>query len=256
MKKILRPFEKVSKSKSLTIQLVWLLFILVIWSVYSLGDRHMFPTLSQVGEGFVGLWNEGLVTHLFSSIWLCLRAVIISIVVALFFAYSTTIPVLKPIGKFISSCRYLPLAGVAFYITIILSSGRDVQIGVLVIFMTTYLITSLISMLNDIEDREFDHARALGCSRWEILWEVVIKGRFDHVVEIIRQNLAIVWMMLVTVESIMVASGGLGFLIKNSDKLGNHGRIVALQIVILLVGVGMDTLITKFRKITFRYSKI
>jgi len=96
----------------------------------------------------------------------------------------------------------------------------------------------------------------LGCNRWEILWEVVIKGRLDYVVETIRQNLAIVWMMLVTVESIMVAAGGLGFLIKNSNKFMNHGRIIALQIVILLVGLGMDYFLTKFREVMFRYSKI
>jgi NitT/TauT family transport system permease protein len=63
-------------------------------------------------------------------------------------------------------------------------------------------------------------------------------------------------MMLVTVESIMAAAGGLGFLIKNSNKFMNHGRIIALQIVILFVGLSMDFLLTKFRKIVFRYSKI
>ena len=111
-------------------------------------------------------------------------------------------------------------------------------------------------MLKDIKSEEFDHARALGCNRWEILWEVVIKGRLDYVIEIIRQNLAIVWMMLVTVESILAASGGLGFLIKNSDKFGNHGRIIALQLVILFVGLFMDYFLNTIRRLTFRYSKI
>jgi NitT/TauT family transport system permease protein len=34
--------------------------------------------------------------------------------------------------------------------------------------------------------------------------EVVIKGRIDYVIELVRQNLAIVWVMLVTVESILL----------------------------------------------------
>mgnify|MGYP000850913094 CR=1 FL=1 len=110
--------------------------------------------------------------------------------------------------------------------------------------------------IENIEEEEFDHARALGCSRWEILWEVIIKGRMDYVMEIIRQNLAIVWMMLVTVESILVASGGLGFFIKNSDKFMNHGRIVALQLVILACGLLIDFALVKTRTILFRYSKI
>ena len=113
----------------------------------------------------------------------------------------------------------------------------------------------LLAMLKDIEEEQFDHARALGCSRFEILWEVIVKGRLDYVIEIIRQNLAIGWMMLVTVESIMAASGGLGFLIKNSDKFGNHGRIIALQMVILTIGLLMDWSLTKLRKLFFRYSR-
>jgi ABC-type nitrate/sulfonate/bicarbonate transport system permease component len=89
-----------------------------------------------------------------------------------------------------------------------------------------------------------------------MLWEVVIRGRLDYVIESTRQNLAIVWMMLISVESILAAAGGLGFLIKNSDKNGNQGRAIALQIIILLIGILLDFLLTKSRQLIFRYSKI
>lgn len=256
MKKIFKPFEEISKSKRLLIGVGWLVLVLVSWVFYGMNDTHMFPTIPQVIDGFGGLWNEGLVVHVGSSLWLCLRAVLISIILSLSVVYLSPIPLLKPIANAISKFRYLPLTGIAFYITMLISSGRSIQIWILVIFMTTFLTTSLLSMLKDIQEREFDHARALGCTRWEILWEVVIKGRLDYVIEIIRQNLAIVWMMLVTVESLMAASGGLGFLIKNSDKFGNHGRILALQLVILGLGMFMDYVLTKARKILFRYSTI
>ncbi len=122
--------------------------------------------------------------------------------------------------------------------------------------MSLYFITSLLGVIKDIPQEEIDHARSLKCSRWEVLWEVIVKGRFDYVIEVLRQNLAITWMMLVTVESILVAAGGLGVLIKNSDKFMNHGRIVALQLVILLVGLGIDWILNTTRKSLFRYSKI
>jgi len=109
-------------------------------------------------------------------------------------------------------------------------------------------------MIKDIPEEEFDHARTLGCNRWEILWEVVIKGRFDYVFELVRQNLAIVWMMLVSIESILIAAGGLGVLIKNGDKIGDNGKVVAVQIVIIIVGLSLDFILTKLRKLIFRYS--
>jgi NitT/TauT family transport system permease protein len=135
-----------------------------------------------------------------------------------------------------------------------MSDARAIQVWVLVIFMSTFLITSLIQMIKDIPQEEFDHAKTLGCNRWEMLWEVVIKGRLDYVIELVRQNLAIVWVMLVTVESILIAAGGLGVLIKNGDRLGSNGRVIAVQAIIILVGVALDFLLTKLRKLAFRYS--
>ncbi len=77
----------------------------------------------------------------------------------------------------------------------------------------------------------------------------------DYVIESIRQNFAMIWFALVTVESILAASGGIGFLIKNSDKFMNHGRIIALQIIILLIGISIDKMLTFARRTLFRYSK-
>lgn len=257
MLKFLKPFEETSKNNRLIIGLGWLALLFTTWGLYGMGNTHLFPTLKQVGAGFADLYTQyGLVTHIGSSLWLCARAVMISIVISLAFVYLSPIPLIKPVANMLSKFRYLPLTGIAFYITMMIDDGRTIQIWILVIFMTTYLITSLLSMLKNIKQEEFDHARALGCSRWEITWEVIVKGRLDYVVETIRQNLAIVWMMLVSIESIMAASGGLGFLIKNSDKFMNHGRIIALQFVILIVGILLDRLLLFLRKTAFRYSKI
>lgn len=253
---IFKPFENISNKIKALILAGWLFFIATLWIVFSFSETHMFPTPNQVFSGLSELYKEGLIVHIFSSLSLCAKAVLIAIIISLTFAYLSTLPIISPISNMLSKFRYLPLTGISFYVAILLSDGRTIQVWVLVTFMTTYLITSLLAMLKDIPQEEFDHARALGCSRWEILWEVVVKGRVDYVIEVIRQNLAIVWMMLVTVESILAAAGGLGFLIKNSDKMMNHGRIIALQLVILFVGLFMDFTLTFLRKRLFRYSKI
>lgn len=257
MKSLFTPFHQVSSRTSFIIYAIWAFGVIATWTAYGMfSDTHLFPTIGQVLEGFSGLYSEGLITHVFSSLWLCAKSVFCAVLISLFFVYLSPIPSLKPIATILSKFRFLPLTGIAFYITMMVDSGRAIQMWILVIFMSTYLITTLLSMINDIKDEEFDHARALGCNRWEVLWEVVIKGRFDYVLEMIRQNLAIVWMFLVTVESLLAAAGGLGFLIKNSDKFLNHGRIVALQIVILLIGLLLDFIVNKSRKAAFRYSKI
>ena len=252
--KVFKPLEEIKGNEKSAIQFGWLIVLLSFWVACSFGTIHLFPTPTQVMKGFTQLWGEGLIVHLGSSLSLCLQAMFYSVIISLIFAYATTIPVFKSLGTFISKLRYLPLAGITFYITILFNDARTIQVGVLVLFMTTFLITSLVQMVKDIPDEEFDHARTLGCSRWEMLWEVVIKGRFDYVFELVRQNLAIVWMMLVSIESILIAAGGLGVLIKNGDKLGDNGRVVAVQIIIILVGIALDFILTKLRKSIFRYS--
>jgi len=257
MKKLITPFENLNRKTTTFIALGWVAFLLVVWFVSSsIGTTHLFPTPGQVGTGFSQLFAEGLIVHLFSSLSLFLMAVVSSVAVSLVLAYMSPIPLFSPLAAFASKMRYLPLVGLSFYIAILISDARAIQTSMLVVFMSTFLITSLLGMINDVPEQELDHARTLGCTRWEVLSEVIIKGRLDYVFEVVRQNLAVVWMTLVTVESILPSEGGLGFLIQNSGKLGNHGRIIALYIIILGLGLLIDGGLKSLRKIIFRFSKI
>ncbi|NJC25778.1 ABC transporter permease [Neolewinella antarctica] len=251
-----KPFERIAKEHTALISGVWIVLVLALWFIGTSGATKLFPPPSLVWAGFVDLFNEGLVRHVGSSLWLCAQATVISIVVSLVVAYLAPIPAFRPVAVMLSRMRYLPLTGITFYMAMVVNDARDMQVLVLVVFMSLYFITSLLGVVAAIPQEELDHARSLQCSRWEVLWEVVIKGRLDYVIEVLRQNLAITWMMLVTVESILIAAGGLGVLIKNSDRFANHGRIVALQIVILLVGLGIDVFLNFLRRLLFRYSKI
>ena len=254
MKRIITPLQQVNKSTKTFIMGFWFVALFLLWGFSSLGTTNLFPTPAQVLTGFYRIWMDGLMVHLFSSLALCSQAVIFSVLISMVISYFSTLPLFKNISDFITKLRFLPLAGITFYITILISNARTIQIWVLVMFMSTYLITSLTQMIKDIPEQEFDHARTLGCSRWETLLEVVIKGRLDYVFELVRQNLAIVWMMLVSIESILIAAGGLGVLIKNGDKTGDNGRVIAVQIVIIIVGIILDFLLVKIRKLIFRYS--
>jgi NitT/TauT family transport system permease protein len=254
LKKWFRPFEKINNSQNLLIILIWVIGIFSLWFIGTSGQKHLFPSPAQVWEGFLSLYNEGLVVHVFSSLVLCFQAVLYSLLISCFIVYLSPLPFLKPLANFFSKLRYLPLTGITFYLVILANDARTMQVYVLVIFMSLYFITSLLAVLKDIPTEEIDHARSLKCNRWEVLWEVVIKGRVDYMIDVLRQNLAIIWMMLVTVESILVAAGGIGVLIKNSEKFMNHGRVFALQIVILLVGLTLDWLLNVIRKSLFKYS--
>lgn len=256
MRKLFIPYQEIDESTKKIIFYSWISLILGSWLLVSfVGERHLFPSIGQVIDGFKTLYTLGLVTHINTSLGLFIQSVLLSVVISIAITYSTTLPFFKPIGKVISQFRYLPLAGISFYLAVLITNARTTQIVVLVIFMTLFLVTTLVSYLDDIPQEEYDQAKTLGCTRWETLLEVAIKGRLDYVIEGIRQNLAIVWMSIVTVESLLLSAGGLGTLINNGTKQGTHGRIIALQIIILVIGILLDKTLTFIRRKAFPYSK-
>jgi NitT/TauT family transport system permease protein len=74
-----------------------------------------------------------------------------------------------------------------------------------------------------------------------VLWKVVILDRLDYLFEIVRQNLSITFMMLVSVEAMNKAAGGMGAILNDTNRALNFPKIFAIQITILLVGILIDT---------------
>ena len=132
IKKWFTPFEEIGKSQRLIIIGLWFLVLITYWFISSIGAKHLFPTPPQVWEGFVALYKEGLVVHIASSLGLCFQAAIISLLFSLVIVYLSPIPFLKPLAKFLSKIRYLPLTGITFYLTMLVSNARTMQVWVLV----------------------------------------------------------------------------------------------------------------------------
>ena len=174
MIKLITPFESISKSTKTIILVACIALLLLLWFVGTSGEKDLFPNPQQVLKGFSDLYNEGLVVHIFNSLKLCFISIFLATTFTLLFAYSWPIPLIKPVSEFITKFRFLPFTGLSFYIAMVIHDARNMQIWIMVIFLTTFLTTSLIAVVKDIPQEEFDHARSLKCNRWEVLWEVVI----------------------------------------------------------------------------------
>ena len=124
--------------------------------------------------------------------------------------------------------------------------GRVLQITILVIFMSFYFITALINIIDEIQPEDYDRRKAQGMGRWKILWKVVIYDRLDYLLEIIRQNLSITFMMIVSVESMSKENGGLGAMLLDSARGLNFPNVFALQLTILAFGILLDTILKYF----------
>ena len=86
------------------------------------------------------------------------------------------------------------------------------------------------------------------------LYEVVIKGKLHLVLEVIRQNFAIAWMMITSVEGICMSEGGLGTMMIKSNKYLKMDDVFGVLIVILILGIIFDYLFDVMKVWIFPYT--
>jgi NitT/TauT family transport system permease protein len=88
------------------------------------------------------------------------------------------------------------------------------------------------------------------------VWEVVIRGTADKAFETLRQNAAMGWMMLTTVEGVVRSEGGIGTMLLDENKHLALDAVFALILVVLVVGVAQDYALAYLRRVCCPYADL
>lgn len=221
------------------------LYILVglLWWTFFVPEASLLPALPDVLKAWGQLWKSGLFVHIGATLNLMGWAILISLVVSTIFAYSTPIPILRPLGILLTKFRFNPIQGFTLFLTVATGGGRTLQIVLLVIFTSFYFINSLVHVVKDIPDEDIIRRKTQKMNDWQILWKVAIKDRPDYLIEVVRQNISMMLMMIVSVEAMDVSQGGIGALIIFTTRALAFPKIFALQFTILFMGIGIDYLL-------------
>ena len=251
--RVFKPNTSVGRPTVVLIIVVQLIIALLAWYTSS----EILPRPPEIWSAFGRLLKGGdLIRELFTSMTLCIQAMGLSIIIALTLSYLTVLPFFRPTAFIVSKGRFLTLVGLSFVFTLLTSGGHNLKVSLMVFGITVFFVTSAIAMIQSIPKTEFNHARTLGMSEWQTVGEVIVLGRLHEVFEIIRQNFAISWMMLTMVEGISRAEGGIGAMLLNQNKHLHLDAVFAIQILILLVGIGMDYLIGVVKNIICPYASL
>jgi len=248
------PNARNSRSTLTLMVVIQAALFLLIWFT---SNATLLPTPVEIMRALGRLFSEqNLAYELWTSTWLCIRSMFIAIIISLLIAYATVIPFFRPIGFIISKGRFLTLVGLSFVFTQLTSSGSSLKTSLLVFGITVFFVTSMVSIIRSVHKYEFYHARSLRMSEWQVVWEVIILGRFDQVFEVMRQTFAISWTMLTLVEGISRSEGGIGPLLLNQQKYLHLDAVFAIQFLILLVGILLDWGIGQLKEFFFPYSTL
>ena len=213
------------------------------------GPLNVLKALGQLLSGSL------LYDHLLTSLLLTFKALAYSLVLTLSISYLSVLPFFRPVAQFIVKCRYLTLTGLIFIFTLLTKDGGALKLSLLVFGIVPFFTTSFLAVIVRTPAQEFELCQTLGYSRWETLYEVIVIGKADQVLEVVRQNFAIAWMMITMVEGLNMSEGGIGTLLIKYNKYNDLPHVLAIQAIVFGLGLGLDYGLGLLRGWLFAYTK-
>lgn len=248
-----------SPNKVLSTKTMWVIASMqvvaffILWFCFA---PTIIPKPQDLIPAFRDLVHEGLLHSVLVSLITLIEALAITAGITFVLAISTAVPFMRPGVRFATTLRFVSFVGFTFLFTILTGGGHALKIAMLVFGMGTYMLTSKKSLIDDIPQSEYDHARTLGMSEWRVTIEVMIFGRMDHFIDAIRQNAAIGWMLVPVVEGLVRSEGGIGTTLLNESKHFNLAEVFALQMTIFAIALVQDYLFGVAKNVLCPYAKL
>lgn len=254
IKTLFTPFAKPDRSSILVMVGIQLILFITWWFIAA---PDIIPNPIEILNAFGQLTSErDLLGELFTSAWLCVKAMFIATAIGLVLSYSVVIPFFRPFVIYIvSQARFLTLVGFGFIILLYTHTAEEYKTALLIFGILPYFVTGMASEVDSMEWQKYSYARTLRMSNWQALYHVVIRGMLHRALEILRQNFAIAWMMITMVESANRENGGIGALLVDQNRFaGNFNGVFAIQFAILLMGILIHVLIGIISRKLFPYA--
>lgn len=253
LRPLITPNQIVDSKVAKIILISQLILLLATWFF---SPFVFLPNPGEVLHSLGQLWSQGIFSDIMVSFYLNVEAIILSIIISLGLAYLSTIPIFENVGKLVGKLRFSSLVGLTFFFTLMTSNGHQLKLSLLTFSISVFFITSIMDVISSIPKVQFDLAKVLQMGDWRILWEVVVLGQIDKVFDVLRQNAAIGFMMLTMVEGMSRTEGGIGAVLLNQTKYFHMSDILAIQIIIIVLGIGQDYFIGIMKNICCPYAAL
>lgn len=216
----------------------WAAALTLAWAA---SPARTLPSPREVVTALSDLWwRGGLGPELFTTLKLVGVATLLTVLLSYSLALARLVAALAPLGTIVSKLRFLGLTGLVFPFTLATGGGFALKVALLTFGMTTFLATAFLRIVDEIPDAQVDYLRGLGASRGRLVWEVLVRGTLDRMLDAARQNIAMGWSMITMVEGIARSDGGVGAVLLAENKHFRLSEVYAILIVVLLVGLAID----------------
>lgn len=250
----LRPNHSVTSSVWSAIMAAWAGLIFGAWVLSSV---YMVPpplqVLSALGRAVTG---DGLIYELWTSMKVNVLSLVLSTAISMTLSYLTQVAAMKPAAFIVSKLRFVSLAGLVAVFTMAFGGGFSLKVALLTFGETVFMVTSMASVVANIQRSEFDQARTLRMGEWRTVWEVVILGTAEEAFEVVKQNAAMGWAMLTMVEGLVRSGGGVGVMMIDYGKHFQLDVVFADLFAVSVLGASSDAFISWLQGVVCPYSRL
>lgn len=234
----------------LTKKVAFYVALIAVWQAVAMSELwpdNIFPSPYQVVEDLVFMASDGSLFHgmgtsLFRLVSGFLIAALGGLVLGVFMARVKIVD--QTIGSLvlglqsIPSVAWVPLAILWFGLT---DEGIIFVTAIGAIFAVTINTSSGIQNINP---HYIEAARNMGANGRDMVIRLLIPAAFPYVISGFKQGWAFAWRGVIGAE-LLFSFLGLGFLLNVGRQLNDVSQIIAIMILIMGIGIGIDGFVFK-----------
>ncbi|OLF06690.1 ABC transporter permease [Actinophytocola xinjiangensis] len=148
--------------------------------------------------------------------------------------------------------RTLPFLGLIPLLILWFGIGEAPKIVLVALGVAFPLYLNVHSGIRNADDQLVEASRALGFTRFERLWHVILPAAVPQALVGLRQSLGIAWLALIVGETVN-ADAGLGYLINNAREFLRTDVIVVGLIVYAVLGLVTDAVVRLVERRALRW---
>lgn len=228
---------------SKTMQFITLIHIAIAIALWMRVPESTFPGPVAIAQAFGRLWEESaLGREIITSLVLNLHMIALLIPIGVITAVMRSLSLSQGLVTVMGTFRFLGLTGLTLIFTSYTSGAHSLKLSILVFSVGAYFVTSIARIVDAVPQSKRDYVRTMGMSEWQAMYEVDLRGCAAEMLEALRQNQAMGWMMLTAVEGIAKSEGGVGTLLLQSQRTWKLDEVYAIQVTLWLLGLTIDWL--------------
>lgn len=244
-----RPGLRWPLSRQITLSLLTVLILLAVWwgvTAFGLIAPLFLPAPQQVFHQLLVVASQGFMD---ATLWQHLAASLTRILIALLAAMLLGVPIgilmglsetargiLDPLIEL-----YRPVPPLAYLPLMVIWFGIGETSKILLIYLAIFapVVMSTVAGVKSAQQVRLRAAQALGATRRQTLWFVILPGALPEILTGLRIGLGVGWSTLVAAE-LIAATRGLGFMVQSAGEFLATDVVLAGIAVIALIAFSLE----------------